>query len=49
VNITYLQFKIIEKSIKSTTKTNYEYYGNYDDYGIEYIKLSDLIDLLLSF
>ena len=47
--ITYLQFKKIEESLESTTKHEWEYYGNYDDYGIEYIKLKDLIEILESF
>lgn len=47
--LTYLQYKKVEDSLISTTKHEWEYYGNYNDYGIEYIKLNDLIVLLESF
>jgi len=47
--MTYLQYKAVEELLISTTKHEWEYYGNYDNYGIEYIKLKDLIDLLETF
>lgn len=40
--ITYLQAKKIDKLIIRNNKTEYEYYGNYSDYVIEYIILSEL-------
>lgn len=33
--------------IKEGTRTNYEYYGNYDDYSSYYITLGDLFEFLL--
>lgn len=49
-NITFLQFREIEGCIVSTDSSDYpDYYGNFDEYGIEYIKLSDLLQLLESF
>ena len=48
-NITYLQYIKIEESSISTRKSDIEYYGNYEDFEIEYIKLNDLIKLLESF
>lgn len=45
-NITYLEYKEIEKLINSNSKTQYEYYGNSKDIEVEYIILSDLYKLL---
>ena len=48
--MTFLQFRDIEALIKSTEKDDIEdYYGNYDEYGIEYILLSELQSKLDSF
>jgi len=42
-NITFSQFKEIEELIISTEKDEFpDYYGNFEEYGIEYIKLSQL-------
>ena len=41
-SITYLQYKKITKLIHSNTETHREYYGNSDDYLVEYIVLSEL-------
>jgi len=43
--ITYLQYKGIDKKIRSTEKESWGYYGNYDNIGIKYIKLNDLYKL----
>jgi len=45
-NITYLQYKDIEKLIQSDEKSEWEYYGNSTDWGIQFIILSELITLL---
>ena len=45
----YSQYVDIEKLIKSSYKTDYEYYGNCTDYEMQYIVLSDLINLLKQF
>lgn len=48
--ITYLQYKDIEKLIRTTSETDGEdYYGNCTDFDIEYIILSELINLLETF
>ncbi len=44
--ISYLEYKEVEKLIHSNTETDWEYYGNCTDYEIEYIILSDLYKLL---
>ncbi len=36
-DITYLQYKKINKLIHSNTETEHEYYGNSEDYLVEYI------------
>lgn len=42
-DLTFLQFRDIEVLIKSIEKREIEgYYGNYDEYGIEYIILNKL-------
>ena len=41
-DITFLQFREIEKLIKTNSETEYEYYGNCTDFEIEYIILSEL-------
>jgi len=49
-DLTFLQFRDVEALIKSTEKGDIEdYYGNYDEYGIEYIILSELQSKLNSF
>ena len=49
-DLTFLQFRDIEVLIKSTERKEIEdYYGNYDYYVIEYIKLSELIEKLTEF
>ena len=45
-NISFLQFREIEKLIQSSTYTDWEYYGNSTDFEIEFIVLSDLISKL---
>jgi len=47
--ITYLQYREIERLIHDNTETKYEYYGNSEDYKIEYIILSELCKLLSKF
>lgn len=42
-NISYLQYKQLENLIQSSEKTEWEYYGNQTDFGIQYIPLADLI------
>lgn len=41
-NITYLQYKDLEKLIHSNSETEYEYYGNSEDWEVKYLVLSDL-------
>lgn len=48
-NITYLQYKKIEQLIVHSEKTEYEYYGNQTDFGMKFIILDDLINLLKEF
>lgn len=48
-NITYLQFKQIKELVHENSETEYEYYGNSTDWCIQYIKLSDLYNLLVTF
>ena len=45
-NISYLMYRKIEKLIKDSTITEWEYYGNCTDFGIKYIVLDDLLRLL---
>jgi hypothetical protein len=47
--ITFLQFREIEKLIHTNEETEYEYYGNSTDFKIEYIILSELISALEKF
>lgn len=44
--ITFLQFREIEKLIHTNEETELEYYGNSTDFKIEYIILSELISVL---
>lgn len=44
--LTYLEFKKVEGAIESNFESNYEYYGNYDDYSIEWITLSKIYEIL---
>lgn len=48
-NISFLQFREIEELIHTDYETDYEYYGNCTDFDVEYIVLSELIGLLISF
>jgi len=48
-NISYLEFREIEELIHTNHETQYEYYGNSEDYEIEYIILSELLEKLESF
>jgi hypothetical protein len=45
-NITYLQYREVERLIHDNYETQYEYYGNSTDYVVKYIKLSELEELL---
>lgn len=45
-NMSFLQFRDIEKLIQSNSETDWEYYGNSTDFDIEFIVLSDLIAML---
>lgn len=45
-NVTYLQYKDIEKLIHTNSETEYEYYGNSSDFSVEYIILSELENYL---
>lgn len=45
-NITYLQYKEIDKLIRETSDSETDYYGNSTDYVIEYIVLNDLYSYL---
>lgn len=47
--ITYLQYKQIEGLIEKADYSDLQYYGNYDDYEVEYIVLSKLEELLKTF
>ena len=48
-NISFLQFREIENLIKSSQKTDWEYYGNSTEFEIEFIVLSELIAKLEEF
>jgi len=48
-NISFMQFREVEKLIKSTEETDWEYYGNCTNFDIEYIILEDLERLLQTF
>ena len=41
-NISYFQHKDIERLIKTGSDTDYQYYGNSDDYSFKWIVLKDL-------
>jgi hypothetical protein len=45
-DITFLQFREIEKMIHTNSETEYEYYGNSTEFEIEYIVLSELYAFL---
>lgn len=46
-NISYLQYRrVMSNLVKSNEKTQYEYYGNYDDYYIRWIVVDDLLEFL---
>lgn len=44
--ITFLEHKMIMGLIDHNTDTEYGYYGDYDEYTVEFIKLSDLYEAL---
>lgn len=48
-NITFLQYKEIEKLMESNTKMDYGYYGDYTEDTIEWIELLDLYEALAKF
>ena len=48
-DVTFLQFRELNDLIHTNRETQYEYYGNSDDYEIEYIILSELIKKLETF
>lgn len=45
-DITFLQFREIEKLIHTNSETEYEYYGNSTEFEIEYIILSELYSFI---
>jgi len=45
-DISFLQFREIEKLVHTNSETEYEYYGNCTEFEIEYIVLSELYDFL---
>lgn len=45
-DISYLQFRKIENSVKRLSDSEWEYYGNSTDYEIEYIPLSEVYKIL---
>lgn len=45
-DVTYLQFREIEGLIDSNVECDYGYYGDYTEDTIEWIKLSDLYEML---
>lgn len=47
--ITYLQFKELEKLIQSNEDTEWEYYGNRTDFMVKYISVNDIISCLSKF
>lgn len=48
-NITYMQFKAIERLVHTNEETEYEYYGNSTEWMVKYIILSELETLLSTF
>jgi len=48
-DISFLQFREIEDLIHTNHETKYEYYGNSENYEVEYIILSELITKLEEF
>jgi hypothetical protein len=48
-DLTFLEYEEIMDMVVSTDTTDWEYYGNCTNYGIEYLKLSDLIKKLEEF
>lgn len=45
-DLTFLEFREVEELVKSSEKTEWKYYGNCTEYGIEFIILSDLYKTL---
>ena len=48
-DLTFIEYEEIKDMVVSTDKTDWGYYGNSTDYGIEYIKLKELISKLEEF
>lgn len=46
-NITFLQYKKFDKYIKTSTRTDYEYYGNSTEYTRKYILFEDVYNVLM--
>ncbi len=44
--LSFLHFKEIERNITSSSKSDYEYYGNYQDWEINFIPLSTIYKVL---
>ncbi len=45
-NITTLEYNMIKGLIDDNTDTEYGYYGDFEEYKVEFIKLSDLYEAL---
>lgn len=45
-DVSYLQYKRVEKFITNSSETEYEYYGNSTDWAVRFIVLEDLYELL---
>lgn len=43
---TFLQFRKIEQAVNRLSDSNWEYYGNYDNFNIEYIEMSKVYEIL---
>ncbi len=46
-DITYLKYKSLSSIIKSTERTEYEYYGNSVDYLIIYVEIKEFYNKLM--
>ena len=47
-NISFIDYKELHsKYVKYDTDSHYEYYGNYTDYGIKYIRLKDFFSYMM--
>lgn len=45
VTVTFSQYKSLIEMVQDNTDSEVEYYGNYTNYRIEYIKLDDILNL----